>query len=203
MIKTALLPPSSRELSEAHLKLAMALEFDPTPGARERTVGEVELSKASLALRVEELEKKGGEGAEKEVQEIKELMEDLDMKVSPASTLLANSNPPRTSADCLSSVCDLPCLDRRLASSAGADDRSPLPARVDVRNGLDERDQHVQADHGGGAQGRQGARLERVSRQEEEEGGGQGRGGGQGQEAEGLARLSTHTPLLISLSSDT
>jgi hypothetical protein len=60
----------------------MALEFDPTPGARERTVGEVEQSKASLVLRVEELERQGGPAAQKEIDDIRELMEDLDLKVS-------------------------------------------------------------------------------------------------------------------------
>lgn len=56
-LKSPILPFSSRHISEAHLKLAMALEFAPSVADhRARALSHVERSKASLVERRAELE---------------------------------------------------------------------------------------------------------------------------------------------------
>ena len=54
-LKTSLLPASSRQISEAHLKLGMALEFDPTEGSRPLALEHLVKAKDALLLRKTEL----------------------------------------------------------------------------------------------------------------------------------------------------
>jgi HAT1-interacting factor 1 len=76
--------PSDRILSEQHLMIALALEF--IPDQTSRSVSHAEKAKSVLVLRLNELESKGDEADEKEkkeIQNLKELIVDVDNKVSP------------------------------------------------------------------------------------------------------------------------
>ena len=78
----AFLPPYHRQLSELHMLIALALDF--VPDAVGRAVEHAEKAKEVLSLKVAQLEglDKQSELDKKELVQIRELMGDVDMKVS-------------------------------------------------------------------------------------------------------------------------
>ena len=83
-ILTQILPPYNRSLSELHMLIALALDF--VPDSIDRAVSHAEKAKAVLLLKLEQLEgikdEEKTDKDKKEITDIKELMGDVDMKVS-------------------------------------------------------------------------------------------------------------------------
>ncbi|GAA5849110.1 hypothetical protein JCM8547_006449 [Rhodosporidiobolus lusitaniae] len=91
---SSFLPPYDRSLSELHMLIALALDF--VPNATSRAVSHAEKAKAVLVMKVEQLERVlGAEGMEekekekarREVEDIKGLMGDVDMKIEDLRTI--------------------------------------------------------------------------------------------------------------------
>lgn len=96
-----LLPPFSRRLADAHLRLGLALEFHPSVERRGEAETQIERARAALERRAKAVEKREGvqqdtgslnkkeslvdltaDEAERELKDIKELIGDLENKVS-------------------------------------------------------------------------------------------------------------------------
>lgn len=95
-----------RALSELHMLIALALDF--VPNATAQAVSHAEKAKDVLLLRLAELEKvaegERDDKAKREIDDIKGLLGDVDMKVRPFSPSLSLSLCPLTPA---------PATDRR------------------------------------------------------------------------------------------
>lgn len=77
-----ILPPHNRALSELHMLIALAL--DNLPDSVDRAVKHAKMAKDVLLLKIEHLETSENQTDKdvKEIADIKDLMGDLDMKVS-------------------------------------------------------------------------------------------------------------------------
>lgn len=80
---TSFYAPSNRALSELHMLIALALDF--VPNANDRAVSHAEKAKKVLLLKLDELEQVGeqerDDKTKREIEDIKGLMGDVDMKV--------------------------------------------------------------------------------------------------------------------------
>ncbi|BGP41166.1 hypothetical protein JCM10449v2_005137 [Rhodotorula kratochvilovae] len=86
---TPVLAPHDRALSELHMLIALALDF--VPEATARAVAHAEKAKGVLLLRLAELErvpeKEREDKARREIDDIKSLMGDVDMKIEDLRTV--------------------------------------------------------------------------------------------------------------------
>ncbi|GAA5820584.1 hypothetical protein JCM3770_007166 [Rhodotorula araucariae] len=93
------LAPHDRALSESHMLIALALDF--VPNATARAVSHAEKAKGVLLLRLAELERVPAEEredkAKREIEDIKSLMGDVDMKIEDLRTV--PEAPAPTAAD--------------------------------------------------------------------------------------------------------
>ncbi|GAA5889679.1 hypothetical protein JCM6882_007101 [Rhodosporidiobolus microsporus] len=92
---SSVLPPYDRALSELHMLIALALDF--VPNATSRAVKHAMLAKDVLVLKLKELEKveegKREEKARREIEDIKGLMGDVDMKIEDLRTVPVAPTP--------------------------------------------------------------------------------------------------------------
>ncbi|GAA5868053.1 hypothetical protein JCM1840_003667 [Sporobolomyces johnsonii] len=88
-ILSRVLPPYDRALSELHMLIALALDF--VPNATGRAVSHAEKAKGVLLLKLEQLENKDEaqrtEKEKREIDDIKGLMGDVDMKIEDLKTI--------------------------------------------------------------------------------------------------------------------
>ncbi|GAA5987312.1 hypothetical protein JCM10908_001904 [Rhodotorula pacifica] len=88
-ILTALYASSNRALSELHMLIALALDF--VPNANDRAVSHAEKAKKVLLLKLDELEKvkedERDDKVKREIDDIKGLMGDVDMKIEDLKTV--------------------------------------------------------------------------------------------------------------------
>ncbi|BGP56357.1 hypothetical protein JCM8202_000367 [Rhodotorula sphaerocarpa] len=86
---SALYAPSNRALSELHMLIALALDF--VPNGNDRAVSHAERAKKVLLLKLDELERVKEEDrddkAKREIEDIKGLMGDVDMKIEDLRTV--------------------------------------------------------------------------------------------------------------------
>ncbi|GAA5867029.1 hypothetical protein JCM3774_003760 [Rhodotorula dairenensis] len=95
---TAQYAPSNRALSELHMLIALALDF--VPNANERAVAHAEKAKKVLLLKLDELERvdegNRDDKAKREIEDIKGLMGDVDMKIEDLKTVPVAPAPTAT-----------------------------------------------------------------------------------------------------------
>ncbi|BGP25723.1 histone-binding protein [Rhodotorula toruloides] len=97
-ILSHLLPPYDRALSELHMLTALALEF--VPNATSRAVAHAEKAKSVLVAKLDELERVPDDEREdktrREIEDIKGLMGDVDMKIEDLRTVPTAPTPTAT-----------------------------------------------------------------------------------------------------------
>ena len=102
-ILSQILPPSDRQLSEQHMLIALASEFLPQGTGLTRAVSHAEKAKSVLVLRVSELEAKSeadkSDKDKKEIENIRELLGDVDNKVSSTTLLNPRFKKPMRFSD--------------------------------------------------------------------------------------------------------
>ena len=88
-----MLPPHSRRLADAHLRLGLALEFHPDTQQRAESEQHIAMAKRVLQKRITALEgderpdnddslkQMSDDDAEREIADVRELVGDLDVKV--------------------------------------------------------------------------------------------------------------------------
>ncbi|GAA5999803.1 uncharacterized protein JCM10292_003751 [Rhodotorula paludigena] len=146
-----ILAPYDRALSELHMLIALALDF--VPNATSRAVSHAEKAKGVLVLKLAELEKvpeqEREDKAKREIEDIRSLMGDVDMKIedlrtvpeAPAPTaadsaleaLLRQSSNAMASAAASGSINDLTSLVKKKKKAAPApgivqEEVKPAPA---------------------------------------------------------------------------
>ncbi|GAA5984185.1 hypothetical protein JCM11641_005142 [Rhodosporidiobolus odoratus] len=94
-VLSSFLPPYDRALSELHMLIALALDF--VPNATARAVSHAEKAKEVLLMKLKELEKveEGNreEKVKREIEDIKGLMGDVDMKIEDLRTIPTAPTP--------------------------------------------------------------------------------------------------------------
>ncbi|GAA5960638.1 hypothetical protein JCM8115_001777 [Rhodotorula mucilaginosa] len=95
---TSFYAPSNRALSELHMLIALALDF--VPNANDRAVSHAEKAKKVLLLKLDELEQVGeperDDKTKREIEDIKGLMGDVDMKIEDLKTVPVAPAPTAT-----------------------------------------------------------------------------------------------------------